>query len=151
MLEAAAIVVDAAMLLLHLCNIFICPCACAKPQRLTTATMIVVSASMPVALCLYGTGVLTLDGAHHGNKATNSNREYSEHVFTIAMNIFAMANGFVLYVIMKVEIHSHVVISFSSIRHARTYMIYIYNDLLYNDNIIALFYCAEIKKRPQKL
>ena len=46
-----------------------------------------------------------------------------EHVFTIAMNIFAMANGFVLYVIMKVEIHSHVVISFSSIRHARTYMI----------------------------
>ena len=122
MLEAAAIVVDAAMLLLHcLCNI--CPCACAKPQRLTTATMIVVDASMPVALCLYGTGVLTLDGAHHGNKATNSNREYSEHVFTIAMNIFAMANGFVLYVIMKVEIHSHVVISFSSIRHARTYMI----------------------------
>jgi len=69
MLEAAAIVVDAAMLLLHLCNIFICPCACAKPQRLTTATMIVVDASMPVALCLYGTGVLTLDGAHHGNKA----------------------------------------------------------------------------------
>ena len=90
MLEAAAIVVDAAMLLLHLCNIFICPCACAKLQRLTTATMIVVDASMPVALCLYGTGVLTLDGAHHGNKATNSNREYIEHVFTIAMNIFAM-------------------------------------------------------------
>ena len=88
MLEAAAIVVDAAMLLLHcLCNI--CPCACAKPQRLTTATMIVVDASMPVALCLYGTGVLTLDGAHHGNKATNSNREYSaEHVFTIAMTNF---------------------------------------------------------------
>merc|ERR1712070_995741 len=106
---AAAIVVDAAMLLvlLHLCNIFICPCACAKPQRLTTATIIVVDASMLVALCLYGTGVLTLDGAHHGNKATrtnsNTNREYSEHVFTIAMNIFAMANGFVLYVIMKVE------------------------------------------------
>ena len=91
MLEAAAIVVDAAMLLLHcLCNI--CPGACAKPQRLTTATMIVVDASMPVALCLYGTGVLTLDGAHHGNKATNSNREYIyiEHVFTIAVNIFAM-------------------------------------------------------------
>jgi len=37
------------------------------------------------------------------------------------MNIFAMANGFVLYVIMKVEIQSHVVISFSSIKHARTY------------------------------
>ena len=36
------------------------------------------------------------------------------------MNIFAMANEFVLYVIMKVEIHSHVVISFSSIKHART-------------------------------
>ena len=70
---------------------------------------------------IFGTGDLTLDGAHHGNKATNSNREYSaEHVFTIAMNIFAMANGFVLYVIMKVEIHSHVVISFSSIKHART-------------------------------
>ena len=50
--------------------------------------MIVVDASMPVALCVYGTGILTLDGAHHGNKATNSNREYSaEHVFTIAMNI----------------------------------------------------------------
>ena len=76
MLEAAAIVVDAAMLLLHLCIIFICPCACAKSQRLTTATMIVVDASMPVALCLYGTGVLTLDGAHHGNKATNSNSDY---------------------------------------------------------------------------
>ena len=125
MLEAAAIVVDAAMLLLHLCNIFICPCACAKPQRLTTATMIVVDASMPVALCLYGTGVLTLDGAHHGNKATNSNREYSEHVFTIAMNIFAMGL-FCMYVCnkltMKVEKHSHVhvVISFSSIKHART-------------------------------
>ena len=40
---------------------------------------------------------------------------------TIAMNIFAMANEFVLYVIMKVEIQSHVVISFSSIKHARTY------------------------------
>ena len=54
-------------------------------------------------------------------QTANSNREYSEHVFTIAMNIFAMANGFVLYVIMKVEIQSHVVISFSSIKHARTY------------------------------
>ena len=67
-------------------------CMCKTTKRLTTATMTVVDASMPVALCLYGTGVLTLDGAHHGNKATNSNcnREYSEHVFTIAMNIFAM-------------------------------------------------------------
>jgi len=114
MLEAAAIVVDAAMLLLHcLCNI--CPCACAKPQRLTTATMIVVSASMPVALCLYGTGVLTLDGAHHGNKATNSNIENTVStcslILHIAMNIFAMGNGFVLYVTMKVEIHSHVAIT----------------------------------------
>ena len=132
MLEAAAIVVDAAMLLLHLCNIFICPCACAKPQRLTTATMIVVDASMPVALCLYGTGVLTLDGAHHGNKATrtNSNREYSEHVFTIAMNIFAMANGFVLYVIMKVEIHSHVVIRFSSKTRAHDHFCFILIDIV---------------------
>ena len=99
-------------------------CMCKTTKADNSRTMIVVDASMPVALCLYGTGVLTLDGAHHGNKATrtNSNREYSEHVFTIAMNIFAMANGFVLYVIMKVEIHSHVVISFSSIsiRHART-------------------------------
>ena len=84
--------------------------------------VVLVDASMPVALCLYGTGVLTLDGAHHGNKATRTNnREYSEHVFTIAMNIFAMANGFVLYVIMKVEIHSHVVISFASIKHARAH------------------------------
>ena len=92
--------------------------------------MIVVDASMPVALCLYGTGVLTLDGAHHGNKATNSNREYSEHVFTIAMNIFAMGL-FCMYVCnkltMKVEIiikkytrMCHVVIRFSSIKHART-------------------------------
>ena len=49
--EAAAIVVDAAMLLLHcLCNI--CPCACAKPQRLTTATMIVVDMHRCRLLCV---------------------------------------------------------------------------------------------------
>ena len=91
--------------------------------------VVLVDASMPVALCLYGTGVLTLDGAHHGNKATNSNREYSEHVFTIAMNIFAMRLAMGLFCMyeyvcnkltMKVEKHSHVVISFSSIKHART-------------------------------
>ena len=82
---AAPNVVDAAMLLLHLCNMSMCMC---KTKKAHNCTMIVVDASMPVALCLYGTGVLTLDGAHHGNKATNSNREYSaEHVFTIAMNI----------------------------------------------------------------
>ena len=81
----------------------------------------IVDASMPVALCLYGTGVLTLDGAHHGNKATNSNREYIEHVFTTYCNEH-FCNGFVLYVTMsmKVEIHAHVVIRFSSIKHART-------------------------------
>ena len=39
MLEAAAIVVDAAMLLLHcLCNI--CPCVHVQNHKLTTATMI---------------------------------------------------------------------------------------------------------------
>ena len=74
-------------------------------------------------------GSLALDGAHHGNKATNSNREYSEHVFTIAMNIFAMRLAMGLFCMyeyvcnkltMKVEKHSHVVISFSSIKHART-------------------------------
>jgi hypothetical protein len=67
-------------------------CHSIRAKHVSTATMIVVlvDASMPVALCLYGTGVLTLDGAHHGNKATNSNREYIEHVFTIAVNIFAM-------------------------------------------------------------
>ena len=110
MLEAAAIVVDAAMLLLHcLCNI--CPCACAKPQRLTTATMIVFSASMPVALCLYGTGVLTLDGAHHGNKATNSNIENTVSTCSLQYCNEHFCNGFVLYVTMKVEIHSHVAIT----------------------------------------
>ena len=63
-------------------------------------------------------------------QTANSNREYSEHVFTIAMNIFAMANGFVLYVIMKVEIHSHVVIRFSSKTRAHDHFCFILIDIV---------------------